>query len=324
MQRLTTLLLEKWWLTIVLIVGCYYIPGMSWLSVILAALLTQAQELRVSWVALLALVVPVIVTNALQEHVFAWLVAVNLVFVWFAAWILRRYKSWSDVFNLAVALLVVLIPVIYLINPSIQTTWSTFWAWLVNTTGEIVHQASPQLYSAGIHLPLWGWWLSLIDYLKQVHADTFLPKISTGLLTIGYVLGGLFNLLLARAWYLKYQADKPLAVELREIKLHVGATLALALMLVCPNDWLPFRLDVLCALFVLFFIAGLSLAHWLANWRGSAWVWLILLYLALTVFPVTISLFLIVLAIIDSIINVRKRLTKEVIHDGSHPARKNS
>jgi hypothetical protein len=324
MQRLTTLLLEKWWFTIILIIGFYYVPYLSWLSVILAALFTLAHDLRLSWIALVALVVPVIATSAIQDHTFVWLIPANLVFVWFTAWILRRFQSWSDVFNLAVALLVVLIPVIYLLHPDIQATWTAFWAWLVNSIGEEVKQYSPLLYNAGVHVPLWAWWSELIDYLQGIHADTFLPKISTGLLILGYLLGNLINLLIARGWYLTYRSNGSLAVELRDIKLHVGATLALALVLVCQNDWLPYRLDMLCALFGLFFLAGLSLAHWLANWRGKAWLWLILLYLALTIIPVTISLFLIVLAIIDSIINVRKRLTKEVIHDGSHPARKNS
>lgn len=324
MQKLTTLLLEKWWLTILLIVGFYYVPYMSWLSVILAALFTLAHDLRLSWIALLALVVPQIATNAIQNHTVVWLIPANLVFVWLAAWILRRFQSWSDVFNLAVAVIVVIIPVIYLLHPDIQNTWAAFWAWLVNTTGTVVNQFSPMLYGAGVHLPLWTWWLDFVDYLKEIHADTFLPTISTGLLTLGYLLGCLINLLIARGWYLKYYSTQTLAVELRNIKLHVGASLALALVLVCQSDWLPYRLDMLCALLGLFFLAGLSLMHWLAHWRKKAWLWLILLYLALTIIPVTMSLFLIVLAIIDSIINVRKRLTKEVIHDGSHPVRKNS
>ncbi|MFN7096226.1 MAG: hypothetical protein ACK4PR_01505 [Gammaproteobacteria bacterium] len=324
MQRLTAILLEKWWLTVLLIVGFYFVPYLSWLSIILAALFTLAHDLRISWIILVALIAPNIVTNALDKHAVSWLIPANLAFVWFAAWILRRFQNWSDVFNMAIAMIIVLIPFIYLLHPDIQTTWFSFWQWLLNITSVSITQVNSQLSAAGVHMPIWNWWLAAVDYLKLVHADTFLPKISTGLLTIGYILGNLVNLGIARAWYLKYQTDKTMAVELRDIKLHIGATLALALVLVCQNDWLPYRWDVLCALLVLFFLAGLSLAHWLANWRGKAWIWLILLYLMLTIFPVTMSLFLVVLAVVDSIVNVRKRLMKEVIHDGSHPARKNS
>ena len=83
------------------------------------------------------------------------------------------------------------------------------------------------------------------------------------------------------------------------------------------------RYDLLLVLSIPFFIAGLGLVHWFCDTRTRAVGWLFIFYLTFTVYPVYISLLLIVLALIDSAIDVRKRVMKEVNCDENHSVRKN-
>ncbi|MBY0545111.1 MAG: hypothetical protein K2Q14_06140 [Gammaproteobacteria bacterium] len=342
MQKLTNWLLGKRVLMLFLIVLFYYVPYLSWFSLVLAALFTLANNVRISLLALAALLVPELINNFWHETPFAWFIPLKLAFFWAAAAVLRHYdvsafnskaselspitapdNAWSQVCNLTAAVTIVVIPLVYLLNPQIQLIWSNFWGWLLNSIGLSLHTYAPMLGQDGIDLPIWTMWLTLLDELKASHVMVLLPKISTGVLISGYFWGELTTLMIVRAWFLSYQKrTHTTAQELQRIRLHMAATLAFLLVLVVPNASLACRLDLLCALGILFFLAGLSLVHYLLHSWGNRifWMGIIALYVLLIFMPITMSLFLIVLAIVDSIVDVRKRLMREVIHDGNHPA----
>ncbi|NNM58365.1 MAG: hypothetical protein HKM04_00935 [Legionellales bacterium] len=322
MQKLAVFLLEKKWLCLALIVALYCVPYASCFGVLLALMYTLSYDLRNSVLALAALLVPAIALGFWQYQSLQWFIPLSIVFIWFSAWILQRFRSWSDVFNFAALFVIVLIPLIYLIKPDIQSTWLVFWAWVMNFIGMYV-QSMDSLVSSAIPLSISGEWSNFISYLASHHVNAFLAKISTGLLLSGYVLSGLCLLIVARAWYLWYKESGSVALELRQIRLHISATLALLLLLVSQHFNLIYRLDMLCALSILFFLAGLSLVHDLAHWRGKPWIGLLIIYSLLTFLPKAMSVFLIVLACLDSMIDVRKKF-KEVIDNANHSARKNS
>lgn len=320
-QKITVFLLEKKWLCLLLIVGLYCAPYLSCLGITLALMFTLSYDLRTSWLALIALIVPTLAIGFWHYQSLQWFIPLSVVFVWLSAWVLRRFRSWSDVLNLAVAFVMILIPLIYVMKPDIQTTWLTFWEWLESVIGMYVQMLDGLVFPA-THISVSTEWSRAVSYLALHNINTLLPRISTGLLLTGYVLSGLCLLAVARTWYLRCNQSGSIASELRQIRLHISASLALLLLLISQDFDLIYRLDMLCALSVLFFLAGLSLAHDIVHWTRKPWIGLVFIYALLTFFPKAASVFLIMLACLDSIIDVRKK--KEVIYNGNHSARKNS
>lgn len=315
MQKLTQLLQAKWYYTLLLIVGLSFVSYTSWLGLILLALFTLQQNIKLGAVALSILIVTQAILPLLQHQSIAWLVVMSYVFVSFSALLLKNNENWGNLLTMAVVWALVAIFILYQMTPDIQAQWQNFETWLMYVLDNEIKNMVSILAQNGLNLPLGARWIDAKIYYQNHQVGHWLPSISTGLLISSYVLGNLVFVLIAYSWYLKYSIATVNKPNLLTIRLHIAATLALALVLICPVDSLPYRSDMLCALLIFYFIAGLSLAHWLTQLLSKPWIGVIVLYIALTFMPFIAGIAIIILAIIDSIFNVRTYLAAFIKKD---------
>jgi hypothetical protein len=311
LSRITTFLTQQWLLTIALIAISSVTPFCSWIAYILITLLVLD---RGYLHGLLGLVVCIALPTAVNywqvQHIF-WLPIVNPAFVTLAAFALKRYQSWSAVTDFAYACTLLITAAVVFVFPQLQKVWLGFIYWACDNITTLIQmnaltwqQMSPDP-SLQLDSSVMGNWRNFTDYLREIDFFTFFPIIATSLFIVCLQLSLLVNIWLAT------KLNK-MRFALQAIRLSRVSTLALVLVLVAANQKDILALNLILGLLIWYFIAGLSFCHWIAQQLSKilGWLWIIAVYLWISIAFKSAVIAIIFIAIIDSLINIRLYLPK--------------
>ncbi|WP_347928746.1 hypothetical protein [Pseudomonas helvetica] len=157
--------------------------------------------------------------------------------------------------------------------------------------------------------------LALGDLYQQLSVDerarlaALIAPVLTGLIAALLQIVSVLSLIVGRYWQALLYNPGGFGREFRAIRIPLGpAMLLLACMLLGPNFGSQLAmLTPLCSVPLVF--AGLALIHGLVAEKRLARFWLVGLYVTLLLFMQLIYPLLVVLAIVDSLIDFRGRLT---------------
>ena len=236
-----------------------------------------------SWVALPAIALLVTRHIGLFDLLF-----VRCVVIWLLASLLRRYQSWSLLFNLLVSVGVIAIVALHWWNPQLEQWWIT----------------------------------QLTDYMQKMIADAKVKEatiasaelakhvapIATGVIAFFVSTTVLMELAVVRWWQTVMFEPGKFAQEAVSIRAGRIASLLALLFFVLTMMKLPLAIDAFAIILLPLFFAGLSLLHFLAR-RNKRFVYLlIVIYAGFIFLPVLVVSALAVIAFVDTWVDFRKRL----------------
>ena len=279
---------------------CAFIPLLGSISVLIAGLVTLRKGMWEGALILFAATAPFLIKYYLtplpaDEAGFAWVaiaaLVVGNVLVWIYALLLRQYNNWSLILELSALFSIVIIGAIHWLYPDIQAWWGT----QLNAYFTKMKTAVPDA-----------------DFTLQLQAIDAIKSFATGLIVLSMLLNGLLQVVLARWWQvIIYEPGTRLRQELYRIRLgHVVGILFIAILLLSYWANNATALDARPVFYGLFFIAGLSVVHYLLALTKYTWFWLMLFYVTLiALFPKSIML-VAFFALLDVLLDLRRRLTR--------------
>jgi hypothetical protein len=220
------------------------------------------------------------------------------VLTWAFAVLLRQYGSWSLVIQLVALLGIILVVLIYIINPDIQAWWqlhlTNFLNGLLTQSGDMSEDKAPTMMAA------------TSSYV------TALKPFTTGFVVTFVTYWALLQVLLARWWQAAVYNPGGLRKELCNIRLSYAAGIVsfiVALLLFTGN---AIVMDVSSVIVCTYVIAGFSVLQVFLNNSKKAWLWNILIYAAIVLVPFGMLL-VGVLALIDTFFNLRRFVPQKQI-----------
>lgn len=265
------------------------VPLLGWVSNAIISLVTLRKGAKEGAIVLLWVILPAVVASSLGNR---WIILYGIMggslFSYALALILRQTQSWKKVLTaiLLIGLLAVLL--VHLWIPDITTLWSN----------QFDHYAL------------------LVKKQFNVAVNTeqlqFFARFATGFQVAFISLSVLINLVLARGLQSMLYNPGQLSPGLESIRLSQWEVLVLLSMLIL--SWLRIGLaqDALPVVVLVFVLAGLSVFHALAHLKNLAKKWIILVYALLVVFFPYLVVAFMVLAVVDSLVNVRRRVHREM------------
>lgn len=211
------------------------------------------------------------------------------VLVWVLAVCLRRTSSWLNVLRLASLLGIIAVALVHgYFNDPTQWWFSQF-------------ENSLKEFGEGLGIPL--------TLAQQRETYMLVAKVMTGSIAALLLLGDLFVLAVAREFQAILFNPGNLKRELLNLRLsYIEAVILLAVAAAAYGLKNPFLVDVLPVLLLPFFLAGMSLIHALLQ----TYTWRIfplgMLYLLLVFFMQPVVFLVVVVAVIDSLVNFRKKI----------------
>ncbi len=279
---------------------CAFVPLLGSISILIAGLVTLRKGLWEGALILFAATAPFLIKYYMtslpaDETELAWVAMLTLVvsnvLVWIYALLLRQYSNWSLVLELSALFSIVIIGAIHWFNPDIQAWWGA----QLNAYFTKMKTAVPNA-----------------DFTVQLQAVDAIKSMATGLMILSLLLNGLLQVVLARWWQvIIYEPGMTLRQELYRIRLgHVVGILFIAILLLSYWANSATALDIRPVFYGLFFIAGLSVVHYLLALTKYTWFWLMLFYVTLiALFPKSIML-VAFFALLDVLLDLRRRLTR--------------
>jgi hypothetical protein len=274
-----------------------FIPVLGLISSLIATLVTLRKGAQEGALVFVAATLPILLVYAGMppDHgasdgistidIVVMISTINVI-AWVSAVILRRFSSWSWVLDLIGILTVIVIIVLHLQFPEIQTWWQN---WLTN-------------YFAAVGLSQGDG-----PHLKDVTGIVAsIKNYATGLAAVMLSFYALLSLVIGRWWQDAMFNPGGLRQELMAIRLSylVGTIFLLGLFL---SFWgIPVVLDAMPILYMIFALAGLSLMHYLVKAINVKWWWLITLYIVLSIVPQSIIV-IAMAGLLDTAFNFRKR-----------------
>lgn len=266
------------------------LPLCGWLTLAVISLVTlrkgAAEGLVVlGWAALPAAVIAVIGKPVPLVND----VILGSLIVWGMALVLRTTASWTATVQLVTLLLVSSLVVILVANPDIPHLWEQRLQVVLN-----------KLDAAGVDA-------SVPDaVLKQMVHD--FSQIATGVYGTVILTGDIIGLMLGRWMQAQLYNPGGLKKELYHIRLNVITSLFLVMIVVGLLNGSLIALNAAMLVAVPFTVAGISLIHRATALTAYQTFWLISFYTVLILaFPYIIPL-LVLIALIDSWIDIHKRL----------------
>lgn len=213
------------------------------------------------------------------------------------ALVLRTSESWSRVLLLSVGL-----GVIYSL-----VLGSQFGELIAATVSEL--QALLPKMLEGVYEQL--------TVAEQAKLESLLAPVMVGLMAAVLQIVSLLALLLGRYWQAQLYNPGGFGSEFRSLKLPAPIAIGLLLvMLIAPNFGVELAMLMpLCSVPLAF--AALALLHGLVTRGKLARFWLVGLYVSLLLFMQLVYPLLVMLAVVDSLIDFRRRLTPD---NGAGPA----
>jgi hypothetical protein len=281
-----------------------FIPVVGMISIIIGALVTLRKGAFEGALVVLAATLPYVLTyfvsGAESEGQMA--ILMLLVFMisngltWFFAVVLRKFGVWSFTLELAALLGVLLIGIIHMVFPDIQAWWGAQLTTYFAKTAEAVDKLKST---------------AVVNKEGQAQAVNAAKYLATGFVTVSILFNALLQLLFARWWQASIYNPGGLRKELHQIRLGHIAALVFAVEIILAYLGNDFALDSLPVLYAMFFVAGLSLMHYLVTLTKSPWVWLTVCYaLVIWLFPLSVIIIAII-ALFDTGFDFRKRFIEK-------------
>lgn len=267
----------------------FNIPFIGWISIVIVGLVTLRNGAAQGFLVLIWSAVPSIVMAFMSTDIFFLSqVLFGGFVVWLFALLLRAQYTWSSIVEMITWFAVIIVFIAHAVKPDLYGWWSVqLQHWIAEYNKAVAGE----------------------DLALTVPADSmfYLTHLATGFSTAMVCLNAIFNLLVARWWQSLIYNPGGLSREFLTIRLSYRITIGLVIVAVLLALKLSLLLDLLPILLVAFFVAGFSLVNACLVGLKRAWVWMLLFYILLVVQYVFIAPAVIVLAIVDSIIDIRKR-----------------
>jgi len=266
---------------LMLSIGGITLPGLSWFGAAVVSLVT----LRRGWQEGL----PLVLWAALPAA--GWLIMVSepaplmlLLGAAVLAYVLRMTTSWSHVLGIAVVL-------------GLPTSWLF------------------ELTSAGLMDQVIAFFIEVSEQSGNqpisLEGDNrlVLERLLVGLFTAGQLSVMLAAVVLARWWQSALYNPGGFGEEFRGLRLLPGLTAALILLMVlCYASRNPYLSTWTLVLVVPFLVSSIALVHWTVASRKLGGNWLVVFYLLMLFFMQFILPILVILAVADSWMDLRKRI----------------
>lgn len=272
-------------------------PLMGWLSMMIVGLVTLREGAKEgAWVLLWASL-PVVVLGFLHyPALLIYSALAGSLYVWGMAWLLRYSSSWTLVIEFSALVAVVVIFVLHGLVPDLGGWWQ----------GKYQHVLS-QMTEDGISSQGSLVWDNFIATLKDKQAIEKLAMISTGSILAFVMFSKLVLLSLSRWWQALLFNPKGLRPELCQVRL--GYVALVGLLICCIGVWMSLSpvVDILPVIFVTFAMAGLSVIHFWVGRAKRGLMTVVTFYLLFMLLPTLVIGLLFLLAIADSLFDLRKR-----------------
>lgn len=227
------------------------------------------------------------VPEALLVVVGAFVLLAN-VLTWILAMMLRRQASWATLMQVSVLGGALLISILHIAYPGIADWW---FAWASKLQAAAKMDVNP-------------------NQIMEVLNDN--KYYGTGILMTMVFFAALSQLVIARWWQAALYAPGSLRRELQGIRLRLLAVLLFGASVVLAYLGNGVVLDIMPLLYSLFFMAGLSVVHYLFREMqfGTRLIWLTLFYVALVLTLPMSAVLVVCVAVLDSVFDLRKRFSK--------------
>ena len=274
-----------------------FIPILHWFSVIIMALITLRRGAKEGTLILVSMLAAIALSTLISgtlisgtlisgNSVIIYNTVLAVMLVWLLGIILHHTHSWSLVLLVAASLAIFAITAIHWYIPDVDQWWQ--------------HSMLNYLQQLGADMS--------INLLQQKQTVIYLSRIATGIQTDILLLFNLTFLLLARYWQGTLYNPGALQAELHAIRMPRWVSLCLLILLLATLLFrIPLLIDLLPVLFLPFICAGLSLVHFAMLARKINWLWLLFFYILLIFALPYVCMMLVILALIDSLIDLRQR-----------------
>ena len=282
--------LHAGWVALVCAAFSLVLPPAAWLGFIILGLVTLRVSLKAGIVVLCWILIPGIIWAIMRQP--SWLVglAVNGGLVLILGCILRRYSSWSYVLEIAS-----LLGIVGILAAHGVATDLTQW-WFVKLHAQL--QNSNMVGELG---------LSPADVQQLVKN---IARFATGFWAALVLLSSILELLVARWWQATLYNPGGLRQEFYQIRISKWLTVVLIAAIAGALFRYTFLADLLPVAVLPFVFAGLSLIHFVTYVKKITMFLLVSVYVVLFLFPQLIVGVLVMIALVDSWINLRQRLKK--------------
>ena len=265
------------------------IPFIGWVSIVIIGLVTLRKGAFQGGIVLIWGAVPSIVMAFVSTDIFflSQVLFGGLV-VWFVAMLLRAQYSWSHLIEIVawVAVIVVL---------ATHAVLNDVYAWWGHKLMDLMVKYNQAISNEGVELAV------------PEKAMFYITHIATGFLTAMICLNAVFNLLVARWWQSVIFNPGGLSREFLNIRLNYRLVIGLVIAAVLVAVKIYWAFDLLPIFLVAFFIAGFSLVNACLLRLKRGWLWMILFYVLLLLRFVFMGAAVMVIAIVDSIVDIRRR-----------------
>lgn len=272
-----------------IIIGLLFsmIPLLGWISNVIISLVTLRKGAKEGCIVLLWIILPLVVIAGLGNP---WVALYHIIgislFGFLLALILRHTQSWQKVLETGMLLGVLTVLVVHLINPDITAFWST-------QLGRYAVLIKDQL-----------------NFPVNTEQLQFFTKFATGSQIAFLWLGVLINLVLARGLQSMLYNPGKLAPELEAVRLSKSDGLVLLVIFIASLQEITLAQDALPIVMLAFFLAGLSVLQALIRRRNGFFKnWFLIICSLLVIFFPYIAAVLILVALADSYLDFRHRIT---------------
>ncbi|MGD9152216.1 MAG: hypothetical protein PVG30_00955 [Gammaproteobacteria bacterium] len=274
---------------------CAFLPLLSWVSMVIVALVTLCKTAADGFVILLWAALPYIVVSSVTRSWWSLIYTVLFggLFVWMLAIIWKRYQKFNRVIETAVLVGVIAIVIFHGVVPNPHIWW----------TQHLLDNANKWISSANLKLNM--------NWFKQT-APLVAPYM-TGVQCAFILLGVIIQVIIARALQANLVNSWIWRKEWREFRISQIVVIFLALCLIL--FWIkPVLLkDLLPVLVFPLLFAGVSLVHscmiMLKIPSVFTWLFYLLIFLSLLFLPFLLGI-LVLLAVMDSFLNFRLKILK--------------
>ena len=266
------------------------VPFLNWLAMIIMSLVTLRKGAKEGIFVLVFALVPSIVYGIFGD----WTVAYYAIPAAFALWVLASV---------------------------LHATHNWTWVLLAGVLITLFILAGMHLYMDDVN----AWWQQkMMAYMQQAGKEVALSTeqqavlmermavIGLGLQAALLLLVDLVWLCFARYWQALIYNPGKLQSELYSVRMPIWASIMMVLL--CAVAWglrVGIIVDIMPSLLLCFALAGLSVMHYMIKARQRSWIWFLLMYLAMFFLLPYMLVALLVVAVSDSVFNLRRRVTPQ-------------
>lgn len=268
------------------------VPLMAWLGAAIMALITLRKGVREGFLILLWTSIPnavLAVINPMARMAFLVGIVGGNVVVWLLAIVLRETVSWRQVLQVAALLGISAVFIVHISADNITGHWYQMYSDYMRNIDKL----------SSVRLTEDKW-----QYMFQN-----LAKLTTGICVVVLLLINLSNLFIARWMQALLYYPGAIAEELRQIRLSMAFDVLLGLNIAAILLGIDLAWDVLPIVLLVFLLAGISLFHAVIARIKAGWGWIVSFYVLLIVFYEVVPWIVIMAALLDTWLDIRKRLT---------------